>query len=99
MNINDASFEHDDFQSDDVVCLDIDPQVLDDGTEVSINTNTIYMANIYDHDISLRHQDLVMNQLVAVAGGIQVASSFDIDLTQLGNQLVVSIMVKQEIQS
>ena len=53
INVNDISFEHDDFQSDDVVCLDIDPQALDGGTEVSINT--IYMANMYDHDIPLKH--------------------------------------------
>ena len=35
-----------------------------------------------------------MNQLVAVAGGIQVVSPFDIDLAQIDNQLIVSIVVK-----
>ena len=45
MSVDDASSEHGGAQSGDVVCLDIDPQALDDGTEASINT--IYMASIF----------------------------------------------------
>ena len=53
LSVDDAFFEHDGAQSDDMVCLGIDPQALADGTKVLINT--IYQVNIYDHDIPSRH--------------------------------------------
>ena len=41
VSVDDTSSEHDGAQSDDVVCLDINPQVQEDGAEFLINTTYI----------------------------------------------------------